>query len=620
MRRVLLVALLALAPWVVPVPATAAVAPAEELAQRYAPVVMVRAQDDPCDRQGEPYRPIAVDAVLGNPQVALRQVGNGDAVIRWAPTARDLHGLGTGVYLDFPGDALRPGCVFAADSARYAAAGTTVYAHVARQPDRPGFLALQFWFYWYYNDWNDKHESDWEFVQLLFRASTVDEALAGRPESVGFAQHEGGEVVPWTSDRLERDGDHPVVYASERSHASYTEPALFLGRGASEGFGCDDTEGPSTRLRPDVVLLPDAPSGPDDPLAWLAFSGRWGERHAAPNDGPTGPASKPQWTEPVRWQEGLRESSVPIPGGSAGGPRVVDAFCAVVGGGSVLLVGIVASPARTLALLAVLAALLWFLLSRTSWRRVDPEPLVARRRAGEIVRAAVAVYRRRPAAFVAAGVVAVPVGVLAAVLSAVLVHLPVLGPAVRVSDDDAGVRALVSSAVAAALLPVTFVLAAAVVALLLGRDAGPAAAYRAVGRAVPALASSFVPAALAVALLSLTVVGLPVAPWLAVRFAFLPQVTMLEEVRGRRALARSAALVRGRWWHTATVVALVWLGVRGAALALALLLLVLLPGLPLWTVSAVLAATEVVLVPLAATCLTYLYADARAAAADRGLT
>jgi hypothetical protein len=57
-----------------------------------------------------------VDPVLGNPSVALRQVGNGDAVIRWAPTAKDLYGLGTGTYLDLPGDALSPGCVYATDS------------------------------------------------------------------------------------------------------------------------------------------------------------------------------------------------------------------------------------------------------------------------------------------------------------------------------------------------------------------------------------------------------------------------------------------------------------------------------------------------------------------------
>src|SRR5262245_60629799 len=126
--------------------------------------------------------------------------------VTWAPTAKDLYGRGQGVYLDFAGEALRPGCTYATDSARYTSlAESAVYAHIARQSDRPGFLAVQYWLYWYYNDWNDKHESEWEFIQVLFRASSVEQALTQAPVSVGYAQHQGGEVSDWTSDKLERD-------------------------------------------------------------------------------------------------------------------------------------------------------------------------------------------------------------------------------------------------------------------------------------------------------------------------------------------------------------------------------------------------------------------------------
>jgi hypothetical protein len=247
----------------------------------YAPVIVVRRYDKLCSDTGEPFVPMTVDPVLGNPEVALRQVGNGDPVIKWAPTAKDLYGRGQGVYLDFAGEALRPGCVYATDSARYTPPTQSgIYAHIAQQPDRPGFLAVQYWIYWYYNDWNNKHESDWEFIQVLFRASSVEQALTQDPISVGYAQHEGGEASNWTSDKLEKDGTHPVVYSSQRSHASYVQAAQYLGRGASEGFGCDNTQRPSTRLRPRVVVLPDAPGGPDDPFAWLAFNGRWGERQS----------------------------------------------------------------------------------------------------------------------------------------------------------------------------------------------------------------------------------------------------------------------------------------------------------------------------------------------------
>ena len=48
---------------------------AQELAERYAPIVVLKRQEEPCDSSGEPYGPTAVDIVLDNPEVLLRQVG-----------------------------------------------------------------------------------------------------------------------------------------------------------------------------------------------------------------------------------------------------------------------------------------------------------------------------------------------------------------------------------------------------------------------------------------------------------------------------------------------------------------------------------------------------------------
>src|SRR3954447_6381841 len=147
---------------------------AQQLADRYRPIVMLRSYPEVCGDTGEPFVPMRVDPILGNPEVALRQVGNGDAVITWAPTAKDLSGMGSGTYVDLPGDALSPGCIYARDSARATPlAESAVYAHVATQADKPGYLAVQYWLFWYYNDWNNKHESDWEFIQVLFKADTV---------------------------------------------------------------------------------------------------------------------------------------------------------------------------------------------------------------------------------------------------------------------------------------------------------------------------------------------------------------------------------------------------------------------------------------------------------------
>ena len=267
-------------------------AAAQELADRYRPVVVVRTLESLCSDDGEAYVPMTVDPLLGNPEVALRQVGNGDPVITWAPTAADLYGRGSGTYLDLAGDGLQPGCVYATDSARYAPpADAAVYAHVATEKGRPGYLALQYFSYWYYNDWNDKHESDWEFIQVLFKADTVEEALAEDPVSVGYAQHTGGETAAWDSDKLEREGTRPVVYASENSHASYFAPALYLGRGASEGFGCDNTQdrapgwtrGPCCSPTPRAVRTTPSPG-------WRSPDGGENVR-AVPTTAPTDPPS-----------------------------------------------------------------------------------------------------------------------------------------------------------------------------------------------------------------------------------------------------------------------------------------------------------------------------------------
>ena len=609
------------------VPATSAVdaqsTDEQELAERYAPIVMLRTQEADCDSDGEPFAPMAVDLLLDNPQIALRQVGNGDPTVTRAPGASDLADLGEGFYLDFPGDSLRPGCLYEQDHNRFnAGQPAVVYAHVAQQPDRPDLLALQYWLFWYYNDWNNKHEGDWEFVQLLFPASTVAEALATDPVSVGYAQHEGGERADWTDDKLEREGGtHPVVYSSQRSHASYFAAALYMGRSGSEGFGCDDTEEPSTRVEPDVVVLPDAVDDPSDPLAWTGFDGRWGERHAAPNNGPTGPTTKPQWTEPVTWHEGLRDSSFVVPTGDTRGTELIDTFCSVVEWGSVQFVRFVASPARVLFVLALLTALAVFIVRRTSWRSVGPVPLPRRRRAGEIARVAGVLYRRHPGTFTAVGAIAVPVAVVALVAGAVLERLPFIGDLVTVSDTEGtGGRLVIASTIAGLFGVLAFVLISAAVAWIVGGPQGIRAsagdALQAVGRRIGPLAAAFFPAALIIVVLDLAVIGIPIAIWLLVRWQFIPQVTMLEGLSGFRTLARSAELVRKRWWHTALVTLIVVLLIGTVGVIVGLLLLVIFTGLPLWALSAIIAACEVLAMPYGALVMTFLYGDAVASSDD----
>jgi hypothetical protein len=603
-------------------PAYADTSPAaRQLAKTYSPIVMLRDFHAGCRGDGEHYVPMRVDPLLDNPEMVLRQVGTNNPVLDLGPSGAELYGRGTGTYLDLPGDALKPGCIFADDSARYTPVSKSAeYAHVTTQANRPGYVAVQYWLYWYYNDWNDKHESDWEFVQVLFKADSVAAALDTEPIEVGYAQHTGGETAEWDDDKLQREGTHPVVYSSQGSHASYFEPALYLGRSASEGFGCDNTQDPSTRVVPQPVLLPDQPSGPDDKFAWLAFDGRWGERHAGPNNGPDGPLGKPRWRSPVTWEENLRPSSFVIPGGSDTPPAVVGTFCNVVGRGSVLYVRYAAQPAAVLVTLGAIALVLLFLLRRTSWAKVPPYPVVMRRRSGEITRAAANLYRRHVPTFIVVGLLAVPVGLLAVLDVVLLQNLPFIGTVVRVSTEQAppGNRILFGSWVASSFWPLTVLLVSATVAHLMddGRS-NPTprrawAAIQAVGARWRELASAYLPAAVAIVLLSWTGIGLPVAAWLTVRFQFLGQIVMREDLTGSAARARAGELVRHRWWHTALVALIVWAGIHALGVLLGLILLVSFTSLPLWTITVIVLVAQVALTPLGAVALTLLYGDAAA--------
>jgi hypothetical protein len=485
---------------------------------------------------------------------------------------------------------------------------------VVQQPDAPNAVYLQYWLYWYYNDWNNTHESDWEGITLRFEASSVAEALRSQPVEVGYSQHEGGERADWDDDKLSREGDRPVVYSSARSHASYFGSALYLGRSASEGFGCDDTTGPSLRVDPDVVVLPDRVDDPDDPLAWLAFDGRWGERQTGAFNGPTGPASKDRWLEPTPWFEELRAASVVIPAGNTAAESVIGSFCGVVEAGSGALISFTTSPELVLIVLAVVVLLVRFLVGLTDWRSVPIEPIVRRRRAGQLARAAVTEYASDPWAFVLIGLIYLPALLITGVLSGLVQLIPVVSSFVSLAGQASGTSAILAVFVGSFSNVAAFVIINGIVSDYLRRpDRGPAVAVEAVGAAWDRrrqLLEGFVRSFVIVFVLLASVVGAPWGIRQLVRYQFVAQTVMYEGRNGRNALARSSDLVRGRWLHTAAVTGSLNVAVGASALAVSLILLVVVSGLPLWLFSMLVSLVYICIVPLAALALTLLYGDA----------
>ena len=596
-------------------PTAAAASAAQTLSDRYAPVVRLVAQSEPCGH-GEPYPPENVDAVLGNPSVALRGPWSGSNLVKVAPTADDLGQGLFGYNLDFPGDALSPGCTY--DKWSHELEGRfppVTYARVSTEAAYPGQLALQYWFFYVYNDFNDKHEGDWEMIQLDFRAASAADALDVHPFEVGYSQHDGAERAEWGDPKLDLvDGTHPVVYPALGSHANYFGSALYLGRSASQGVGCDDTIGPSRQLRPTVSLIPTAPSAYLQSDPWLGFKGRWGERHPGFYDGPPGPNENKKWKAPLTWANTKwRDTSYTVPSGHSFGLVATDLFCGAIAGGSNLLTAFVGDPGPiALGLAAVLVVLAW-LATRTRWDVSAPFRIAHRRPWGSLVTSAARMYAGHPRLFLAIGLLFVPLGILISVLQYLLFEVGTLHPLVEAAgrSNAAVTIPVVALGLLLTILGFTLVQAATVAAMVTldaGGEASAWASYRTAAHMLRPLLGALLCAVAVVALLEITTVGLLVGIWFAVRWSLIPQAVVVSGDSRLAAMRHSARYVRGHWWRCASIT----LAVTGTAILLGPIvgmILLFITSASFDFVNLVSSLVYVVALPFAAITTTYLYFD-----------
>jgi hypothetical protein len=580
-------------------------------------VVRLVEQKDECG-PGEPYRPLGVDALFGQPTVALRGPWNAADLVKIGPTAHDLAGGLYEYHLDFPGDALSPGCGYERWARRVSEGHKpTVYAHVATDPAYPGRLALQYWLFYVYNDWNNLHESDWEMIQLDFDATDSAQALAKRPSSVGYSQHEGAEKASWGSHKLQLvDGTHPVVYPAAGSHANFFDEGLFLGSSAEQGVGCDNTNGPHDDLRPAVATIPSDPAQARAKFPWIDFQGRWGELQPAFFNGPTGPNLKTQWTEPITWSEHWRDESFTVPAGSAFGTAATDFFCHAIGNGSRALVQLVHRPLQFSLVLAALALLLIYALSRTPWRPAAPLRLARRRAWGQTLAAAARMYVAKPGLMLGLGVLFIPISLLTALLQALVVHgTDILG--VETGSGPGGLLGFFVLAIGTALTLLGLGLVQAATARALveidqGRPVGPLRAYVLAADSVRPLLGALVIAAAVVSLLAGSIYLIPIAVWLAGRWALIAPSIELDRLGALAGLRRSRRLVQGAWLKVTSLI------VVGAALSIAAgpivgAVLILATNAPFWLANVIAGLIYAVTMPLVAITTTYVYFDRRVA-------
>ncbi len=168
--------------------------------------------------------------------------------------------------------------------------------------DSAGDLWLQYWFFYFYNDYNligsflkaGLHEGDWEMIQLRLRDETPNLAV--------YCQHTGADKRDWGKVKKVPGSERPIVFVARGSHASYFE------RGTQwTGHWFDHADG--NRKSPEVAL--EIVDDGEGEWQWVRWPGSWGDTKAGDNpldsNSPRGPAAHSQWDDPLSLIEKAEE-------------------------------------------------------------------------------------------------------------------------------------------------------------------------------------------------------------------------------------------------------------------------------------------------------------------------
>lgn len=581
---------------------------AARLVEKHAPVMMIRKQEDPlCGTEGEQYQPMPVDAIFGDPRVRLmvnRRDGGVEPVTS-APDRREIAASDDRHFIDLPGQPLGDTCVYSKDFDALKRAGkapVTIYAHIARERGQSG-IALQYWFFWYFNQFNDLHEGDWEGMQLTFDADTPEQALRQEPGEMILFQHAGGERAEWSDTKVEKEGHRPVVYPAAGSHATFYMPAIFVQNGArGSGVGCDITAEPLRRIEPSALLLPDEPPDRGE-FSWLSFDGRWGQKENGFNNGPTGPQTKDQWSAPFTWMSQQRHSSPRMPGGSIVGPQATSAFCGIIAEATGLLNLQQSDPWMAYLILALLGTFAFLLFGASRWRPVRADDLRASRSYGQIMGAAVLLYRRHWRVLTVLAAIAIPIVGGTQFLAGALDNIST-GDSIMLGIADLIIT--VGRPIATAIVAATVIV---FVRSLLAKDpdSGVRESLRGTRARFWRVVLAQMGATVGVVLMAITVIGIPFALRYLVAWGFVQQEVLMTDKSLREAFRGSSGLVRGRWWHSVrTIVVLQLLGViLGPILGLILIF----TSLPLSLVNLISSLVYALMIPFTALGMTLLYFD-----------
>lgn len=233
-----------------------------------------------------------------------------------------------------------------------------------------------------------------------------------------------------------------------------------------------------------------------------------------------------------------------------------------------------------------------------------------------MIGAAARLYKRDLWTFLTLGLVFVPVAALASAVQWVLFHLTGLSSLVALDGKTGAVTILFTVMIGDLAAAFAGVLAMGAVAVVLHAESdGQRLSARQAARRVRARLRPLAAATLiqygVVLLLTLTIVGIPLAIHRFIRWSLFAQTCMLDRRDGRGSLARSSRLVQGHWWRTFgfTVLVSMLSVVSGLGFGIALLLLT---SQTLNFIDLASSLIYVLTVPFTAAALTLYYFDLEA--------
>ena len=118
------------------------------------------------------------------------------------------------------------------------------YCYYGRVVRQNGWLVLQYWFFYPFNNWRsgfsgaNDHEADWEMICIYLSEDSSEEQSdidtlidAYKPEWIAYASHDyhGDDLRrQWDDPEVKKEDTHPVIYAGAGSHASYFSKGEYL--------------------------------------------------------------------------------------------------------------------------------------------------------------------------------------------------------------------------------------------------------------------------------------------------------------------------------------------------------------------------------------------------------